>query len=208
MEMVYIVDNPNKNELNNIRSMLGQGKLVVYPTDTIYGIGVDINNIHAVKKVYMTKKRSYDKPISICLHDITQVKEVAIVTDEIEHIINELLPGPYTLLLRKKSNIPDILTANTNIIGIRIPDNKITHSLTKDFPITSTSANLSNIQTPDNITDIKKQLGDNIDIYIDCGKKIKNQPSTIIDLTQQNPKIIRQHKNNELINKILKIDLY
>ena len=97
---------------------------------------------------------------------------------------------------------------NTNIIGIRIPDNKITHSLTKDFPITSTSANLSNIQTPDNITDIKKQLGDNIDIYIDCGKKIKNQPSTIIDLTQQNPKIIRQHKNNELINKILKIDLY
>ena len=89
MEMVYIVDNPNKNELNKIRSMLGQGKLVVYPTDTIYGIGVDINNIDAVKKVYMTKKRSYDKPISICLHDITQVKEVAIVTDEIEHIINE-----------------------------------------------------------------------------------------------------------------------
>ena len=62
MEMVYIVDNPNKNELNKIRSMLGQGKLVVYPTDTIYVIGVDINNIDAVKKVYMTKKRSYDKP--------------------------------------------------------------------------------------------------------------------------------------------------
>lgn len=205
--MVYTIENPNKEQLSNIRSDLEKGHLIVYPTDTIYGIGACINDNNAIKEVYQTKQRSYNKPLSICVHDVKQLKQVAIVNENIEKIIDMLLPGPYTLLLKKRSGISNILTANTDIIGIRIPDNKISYELTKDFPITSTSANISNKPTPNNIPDIKKQLGDKISTYIDCGIT-SNQPSTIIDLTQKKPIIKRQNKKDKLLDNILKIDLY
>lgn len=205
--MVYTIENPNKEQLTTIRSDLEKGHLTVYPTDTIYGIGAYINDCCAVREVYRIKRRSYNKPLSVCVHDPKQLKQVAVVNETVERIIDMLLPGPYTLLLKKRNGISDILTADTDIIGVRMPDNKISRELTRDFPITATSANISDRPTPDNIPDIKKQLGDKISTYIDCGTT-SNQPSTIIDLTQKKPVIKRHCMRDKLPEDILKTDLY
>lgn len=204
-----IIKNPNNDELETIVSDLRKGELIVYPTDTIYGIAANINNENAIKKVYKTKQRSMSKPLSVCVHNIQQIKQLAFVNKSIEKILNTLLPGPYTLILEKKENTSSLLTSEKKSIGIRIPDNEICHYLTKGFPITSTSANISNNKTPNNINEIANQLGDNITTYIDCGEITNNQPSTIIDLTTEYPKILRKGQcQNKILDHILKINLY
>ena len=196
------------NNLKKIVDILKEGKLVVYPTDTIYGIAADINNFQAIKKVYLAKKRSFDKPISICFHDISQLENYVSLTDEIKEILDKTLPGPYTFLLEKKDNISPLLTADTSIVGVRIPGNIVSHELTTDFPITSTSANISDYSTPNNIVEIQKQLGNNIDVYINQGELKNNEPSTIIDLTNEKPIIVRKGIYDEkTLNNILKINL-
>ena len=125
-----------------------------------------------------------------------------------EKIIHQLLPGPYTLLLRKNKKISSIITGNSPILGVRIPNNTVSYELTEKFPITSTSANISNLQSPNNITQIKEQLGENIDYYIDAGTIKNNKSSTIIDLTKNKPQIIRKGVCDEtLLKEILKINL-
>lgn len=199
-----LLKNPTNTELNIALTELEKGNLIVYPTDTIYGIAANIERIDAIKRVYETKKRIKNKPLSICVHDINQIKHFAYLNDEVEYVINMLLPGPYTLLLKKRETVPSILTANSDKIGIRIPDNKITHYLTKKFPITTTSANISNKETPNNIATIKEQLNDDISLYIDIGIINNNLPSTIIDLTKKKPIIIREGQGNKnILNKIL-----
>jgi len=203
-----IIKNPSKNQLDDIINDLSDGGVIVYPTDTIYGIGVDIHNQNAIMKVYDIKNRTYDKPLSVCVHDINQLKQVAQSNEVIDDMVNKLLPGPYTLLLRKKDSISDKLTANSDKIGVRIPDNRICSYLTKYYPITSTSANISGKTTSDNINDIVNQLGDNINCYIDAGI-LDNGASTIIDLTTEYPSIIRKGVYDEkILNEILEINLY
>ena len=185
------------NNLKKIVDYLKEGKLVVYPTDTIYGIAADINNFQAIKKVYLVKRRSFDKPLSICFHDINQLENYVLLTDEIKKILKKALPGPYTFLLEKKENIT-----------VRIPDNVVSYELTTDFPITSTSANISDYSTPNNILEIQKQLGNNIDVYINQGELKNNEPSTIIDLTNEKPIIVRKGICDEkVLNSILKVNL-
>lgn len=196
------------DNLRNIIDILRYGKLVVYPTDTIYGIAANIYNIRAIKKVFSAKNRSFDKAISVCFHDMEQLENHVDINNNIKGILDKLLPGPYTFLLNKKDNISSLLTAKTSIVGVRIPDNRISYELTREFPITSTSANISNYPTSDNIIEIQRQLGDNIDTYINCGNLKNNIPSTIIDLTNDKPIIIRKGIANEkVLNEIIKINL-
>lgn len=196
------------NNLDNIVEKLEEGKIIVYPTDTIYGIAADINSASAIKKVYLAKKRSLNKPLSVCFHDYQQLKHYVNLNLKLEKIIRKLLPGPYTILLNKKEEINPILTANSQIIGVRIPENEVAYELTKKFPITSTSANISNHKTPNNIKQIKEQLDDSIDYYIDAGKINNNKSSTIIDLTKKQPSIIRKGLcDEEVLKEILKINL-
>ncbi len=196
------------DNLKKIVDCLKEGKLVVYPTDTIYGIAADINNIQAIKKVYETKKRSFDKPLSVCFHDINQLEEYVVLTDEIKQILDKMLPGPYTFLLKKRDNINSLLTSNTDVIGVRIPENIVSYELTRDFPITSTSANISNCPSPTQISQIQKQLGNNIEVYINQGNLENSKPSTIIDLTNKKPILVRKGKCDEkLLEIILKIKL-
>lgn len=196
------------NDLNDIIEHLNNGKIIVYPTDTIYGIGANINNQNAIKNVFISKNRPFTKALSVCFHDYNQLKDYVVLDKNRSNIIKKLLPGPYTLLLNKKSKVNPLITANSNIIGVRIPDNEICFKLTRDFPITTTSANVTNKSTPDNIEEIKKQLNNKIHTYIDVGKLEKNKASTIIDLTQNKPKIIREGiYNKNLLYEILKINL-
>lgn len=145
-----------------------RGGVVVYPTDTVYGLGVNALDEKAVKKVFEIKKRDFKKPISIIVRDIKMAKEVANFAQSTERILEKILPGPVTVILFKKKILPDILTGGSNKIGIRIPDHKFTKALMEklDFPITTTSANIS-------------------------GKSIKGRASTVVDLTGSKPQILR-----------------
>lgn len=199
--------NPD-NDLSEVIEHLNNGKIIVYPTDTIYGIGADINNEKAIKKVFFSKNRSFNKAVSVCFHDYNQLKDYVFLDKSRINIIKKLLPGPYTLLLNKKSNVSPLITANSDIVGVRIPDNEICLKLTRNFPITTTSANITNKSTPNNIEEIKKQLNNKIHTYIDVGKLENNKASTIIDLTQKKPKILRKGiYNKNILDEVLKINL-
>lgn len=204
-----IIKNPSSDEINEIIHELSEDNLVVYPTDTLYGIASNITSYNAIQKVFDAKKRDYDKALSVCLHDFKQLKQVAYLNKKQEKIAKMLFPGTYTLLLKKQEEVSDFLTSNSDIIGVRIPDNKISHQLTREFPITTTSANISNENTSNNIQDIIKQLGDNISVYIDDGILKMNKSSTIIDLTQEKAKVLRYGLYDEdKLKHILKMNLY
>lgn len=193
----------NKNELDKVISILETGGIVLYPTDTLYGLAANIYDEMAVKKIYDIKKRSLDKALSICLSDINEIPKVAKISKNNLDIISSFLPGPYTILLEKRDCISDTLTAHSNKIGIRIPNNKISRQLSQKFPITTTSANISNCKPeirPDLIMD---QLNCDVDLILDVGLLDNHEPSTIIDFTNSPPSLVRKGIGlNNLKNKI------
>lgn len=191
MKLIQI--NPQKPEKEKIKraiNVLRAEGILIYPTDTIYGLGVNIFSERAIKRVYNLKNRPYNKPLSVCVSKIKDIHEIAYL-DNREEIIKKLLPGPFTIILRKKEHISSILTAGKDKIGVRIPDNRICREITRKFPITTTSANLSGKEAPKSVDDIIKQWGDSVDLIIDGGNS-QGFPSTVIDMTTHPPKILRK----------------
>ena len=194
---------PETDKIEIAKNFLKQGKLVVYPTDTVYGIGANIFNDEAVLKVYSMKKRPKTKPLSICLSKIDDIKNVAHLDGTTEEIIEKILPGPFTIILKKKDVVSPVLTAGTDKIGIRIPDNQLCMKLAEDFPITSTSANLSGHEVPNSSTGVLKQLGSAVDLLLDAGICKHGLHSTVVDMTGENPKILRIGAGYNIISDIL-----
>lgn len=188
--------NPEPDKIEIVRGALKMGSIIVYPTDTVYGIGANIFDEKAILKVFSIKKRSRTKPLSICLSRIEDIKKVALMDIKIENIIRKILPGPYTLILKKNDNISSLLTAGSDRIGLRIPDNKVCMDLSRDFPITSTSANLSGYDIPESAEEVLEQLGTSIDIMMDAGVCEHAVPSTVIDMTVYPPKVMREGAGN------------
>ena len=172
---------------------LKKGELVVYPTDTLYAIGADIFNEEAVEKVYTVKNRPLNQPIPIAVSDIESMKKLAVIDEIALKLIKKFLPGPLTLVLPKKSCIPDIVTGSSESIAIRIPNNIIALSLLSRYgPLTVTSANIHGVEPSGLISEIKMQfMEQGIKVYIDQGE-LKGKPSTIIDLTKSKNRIIRE----------------
>jgi L-threonylcarbamoyladenylate synthase len=184
--------NPEPQKIENARRAMKQGSIIIYPTDTVYGIGANIFDEKAVLKVFSIKKRALNKPLSICLSKIEDIELVADIDYKTENIIKKILPGPYTIILNKTPNISPLLSGGTDKIGIRIPDNQICMDLSRDFPITSTSANLSGHEIPESTDEVLTQLGSSIDIMLDAGICKHGNPSTVIDMTVFPHKILRE----------------
>lgn len=172
---------------------LKNGKIIVYPTDTLYGLGADIYNKDAVKRIFEIKKRPMNMPLSVAVSDFNEIEKIAYTNYKIKHIVKYFLPGKLTLILKKKSCVPNIITGGIEKIAVRIPDCDITLKLLSKFgPITATSANIHGLKTPGIISDIRMQFkGGDIGMYIDIGK-LYGQPSTIIDMTGKQIKIVRE----------------
>ena len=179
-------------DLTNVVSALKNGEVIVYPTDTLYGLGADIFNKTAVKNIFLIKKRSFNQPLSIAISNINDLKDVAFVDDRIVRIAKRFLPGKLTLILKKKKVISDILTAGSDRIAVRIPNNNIALQILSAFgPLTCTSANIHGIPTPYKINDIRIQFKDKINIYLDAGE-LKSKPSTIIDISNEKAMVLRE----------------
>ena len=178
--------------LAGIVSALNNGQVIVYPTDTLYGLGADIYNDDAVKKIFLIKKRSFDQPLSVAVSNINDIEEIAFVDDKIRCVAEKFLPGKITLVLKKKNVVSDIITAGSPYVAVRIPDNAVALRILSVFgPLTCTSANIHGMPTPNKINEIQMQFKDEINIYIDAGE-LKVKPSTIIDLSGEEPKVLRQ----------------
>lgn len=168
------------------------GDLIIYPTETVYGIGADAFSESAVLKVYEVKGRNFGSPISVAVSDYEMLEEVAVVeTAEEEFFIKQLLPGPVTVLLRRRSSLPDVLTAGSELVGVRLPEHELARKIINATgPITSTSANISGRKPPTRLEEIEEELRRKICVIIDGGTSKYGEPSTVVDLKSK--KILRR----------------
>jgi L-threonylcarbamoyladenylate synthase len=195
--------NLEHDKIKIARMAMKKGSIIIYPTDTVYGIGANVFDEKAILKVFSIKKRPLNKPLSICISKIEDIKHVAQMDVKTETIMRNLLPGPFTIILKKNNNISSLLTAGSDKIGIRIPDNRICMDLSRDFPITSTSANLSGYNIPESADGVLKQLGSSIDIMMEAGICKHGIPSTVIDMTVYPPKVLREGAGNICLDNMV-----
>lgn len=206
------LDRPEKEAIGEAAEAIKNGKVIIYPTDTVYGLGANAFDEDAIKKIFEIKGRDFNKPISIIVRDIEMAKEVASFGRNTEKILEKIFPGPVTVILFKKKVLSEILTGGTEKIGLRIPDCKFTRILMEnlDFPITTTSANISGEGASGNISEILSQFKNKKtkpDLVIDAGALPKSSSSTVIDLTGPEPKILRtgpvtKHELKKIFNNL------
>ncbi len=181
-----------ESKIKFIVSELAAGRLIVYPTETVYGLGCDPFDETAVKRVYMAKRRPFDMPMSIAVKDLQMMEELTILDDRARKLVRTFMPGPLTLIVTKRPSVPDILTASTTEIGIRIPDHPVALKLIEEFgPIVTTSANTHSHKNPISCQDAVDDLGPSVSVYLDSGISRLGKPSTIVQLNEGEMALIR-----------------
>jgi len=182
-----------KMDISEAITALRHGNLVVYPTDTLYGLAADIFNEDAIRRVFDIKKRPLDVPLPVAVSTVDEMETVAVVNGKARRLAERFLPGPLTLILQKQSCVPAVVTGERDNIAVRIPDHTIALALLSQYgPLTVTSANVHGTETPSIINEIKMQFNTNdIAAYLDAGRLV-GLPSTIVDVTTECPKILRE----------------
>ena len=176
-------------------SILRQGGIVAYPTDTVYGLGAGIGSAQAVERIYKVKERPANMPLPLLLADKSQIAKVAESVPPIAWVlIDNFLPGALTLVLPKSNSVPALITAGGTTIAVRIPAHPVPIALVEGLgtPIVGTSANLSGRPSPLTADEVYLQLGDKIDLIIDGGRCQGGKESTIVDVTGETPVVLRE----------------
>lgn len=196
--MSKYLDLTNNKDYTNLKEpadIIKNGGLVVFPTETVYGIGANSLKANAVKKLYKIKQRPLNKPISVLVSNIEMIENVAKDISTIEYeLMKEFFPGPLTIILKKKKNVPNIVTAGGETIGVRMPENEIALKLIEyvGYPIATPSANISGNPSGIEIKNIMKEFEDKVDYYIDGGKSKLGVASTIVQVIDGVPHILRE----------------
>ena len=179
--------------IDGIAEDIASGNLIVYPTETVYGIGADIFNPVAVKNVYLAKNRPFDMALSVAVSDKKMMEEIAVLDDNADKLLKAFLPGPLTIIIEKKPGVSDIITAMSKKVGIRIPDHPVALEIIKRTgPIVATSANLHSNPDATTIDEAVKDLGSNVSTYVDSGPSELKKPSTIVWIMDGQVEIVRQ----------------
>ena len=188
-------NNKDYEKLIQPAQIIKNGGIVVFPTETVYGIGVNGLDDKAVKKLYKVKKRPMDNPISLLVDSVQMIESVAKnITQEEYALIRAFMPGPLTIILQKKDIVPNVVTADLDTVGIRMPGNDIALNLIQYVgnPIATPSANISGKQSGICIKDIMKDFGNCVNYYIDEGNSKIGKPSTIVKIVDKKPCILRK----------------
>lgn len=184
---------PSEQEFQQISRVFREGKLIVYPTETLYALGADPFNEEALDRIFEVKRRPRDMPISIAVSDITMMNTVAYVNALARKIYKRFLPGPITLLLKKKECVPSMISGSSHKIGLRVPKHAVALKIIEDVgPITCTSANLHGHPDAKNHNIAREQLGHAVALYLDCGECEYKSASTVVDISDSSVKIIRR----------------
>ncbi len=212
MKILEIRENNYQKVIKKTAKTIKSGGLVVFPSDTVYILAVDPTNKKAVEKLLAFKNRWTGKAISVAVLNKKMALEYVDINENGENIYTNLLPGPFTVVSKGKGKVVKGIEAENGTLGIRIPDNKYIHDLVKllNKPITATSANLSG-RTPNySISSYLRPLSNKkktmIDLIVDAGKLPRNKPSTVINATDAELKILRRgdlmvNNNIKLISK-------
>jgi len=189
--------NPQSRLIRRVVEVLEGGGVIGYPTDTIYGVGCDLFKPEAIRKIYRLKKLEAKKPLSFICSDLKDISQYAYVSNYAYKMMKRLLPGSYTFILKATKLVPKMAMTKQNTVGIRIPDNKICLALVKELghPIVSTSVSKPDEGLYNDPAEIEERFGKQLDLVIDGGM-IVAEHSSIIDLTDDSPKVIRKGKGD------------
>ena len=182
-------------DFEELKRLVDDSRLIVYPTDTIYALGVNPHDAEAVKRLYAAKKRDKGMPVSIAFSSVKETEEMVEINELARSIMNKHLPGKLTIILPVKDNadLARGLASSEGRIGIRVPDNPCALSILKAAgPLTATSANIHGGDNPDTIDKAIAQLGDSVSLFIDGGPCDSIRPSTVIDVYEDGIKVIRE----------------
>lgn len=180
------------NILTASRIVAGGG-LVVYPTDTVYGLGCDPFNIEAIARLLKVKGER-DKPLPMLASDIESVRKIGFLSERARGIATRFWPGPLTLVVPKKTLLPDIVTCNLDSVGVRIPQHNVALRLISlsNGLLVGTSANKTGKKPPRTAQEAAEQLGVEVNLILDGGLAPLGVPSTVVDLTRERPRILRE----------------
>ncbi len=176
-------------------SVVKQGGIIAYPTESFYALGVLATDENAVRKLFELKKRPSDKPLPLIICDKDTLFSVAkIIPDQAEQFITKYWPGALTLIFQAQDTVPPMITANTKKVAVRIPGKSLAHDLvcSLKLAITATSANISSTPPAVDAASVQHYFGDRIDLIIDGGTAPGGRPSTIVDVTVTPPDILRE----------------
>jgi L-threonylcarbamoyladenylate synthase len=184
-----------KTTNSQISDVIARGGVIAYRTDTFYGLGADPFNRDAVRKIKQLKGRDDHKPILIIISDRQDLSRfIAEPTPQFNLLAEAFWPGPLTLIGHAVSDVPDEITAGTKTIGVRLPNDDKVHGLVRACggALTATSANPSNEQPATSAQEVFRYFGDAIDLIVDGGEVTNDQPSTVVDVSDVGPKLIRE----------------
>ena len=185
----------NIEQLKKPAQMMKNGSIVIFPTETVYGIGTNGLDASAAHKLYTIKQRASNKPISLLVSDMEMIRKVTKnITEEEYKIMKAFFPGPLTIILKKSAIVPDIVTAGKDTVGIRMPEGKIARELIRlaGVPIAAPSANISDKPCGINVESIYQDFYGKVDFWIDGGKSKLGMASTIVQVVNGKPIIIRE----------------
>ena len=177
------------------RDVIRAGGLIVYPTDTLYGLGADPRNPEAVRKLFAIKGRQADQPILLLIRDPDEVPDwAAVITPRAEGLMKKFWPGPLTLVFKAKPGVMVELTGGSETIGLRVPGNELTRLLLASLgtALTGTSANISGGQNPRTAREAAEAIGGMVDLVLDGGRTEGGNPSTVVDVSGDEPRMIRE----------------
>lgn len=194
------MDKKEYNALNidyeEIERYLKAGKLIIYPTDTVYGVGGIIESEETIENIYKAKERNFKSPLIVLVSDMEKIEKIAYINEKnrekIEKLIKRFWPGGLTIILKRKDNVPDIMVSGGATVGVRMPEHEIALNIISRAGgmLPTTSANISGEATPKSYAELSEEFKSRVDIIVDGGECPIGSASTIIDMSDE-PKILR-----------------
>ncbi len=184
----------NTEELKIVCNLIKNGEIVIFPTETVYGIGANAYDEEAVGKIFMAKGRSLDNPLIVHIADKKTIYEIATdITTVEQKLIDHFMPGPFTLVLDKTDKIPSIVSAGLKTVAVRMPDNVIARGIItfSGVPIVAPSANISGRPSGTSVEDIRKELEGKVSAIVDGGETEIGLESTVVRVVNEVPHILR-----------------
>ncbi len=189
--------NPQSRLIKQVVETLNKGGVIAYPTDTVYGFGCSLYNKKGIERIYLIKRSEKNRPFSFICADLKDISLYAKVSNYAYKTMKRLLPGPYTFILEGTKLVPKIMLTKRYTAGIRVPENQICLAMVKELghPIITTSAQLPGSEVFYDPADIDRKVGYALDAVVDGGILI-SEPSSVIDLTEDQPKVLREGKGD------------
>ncbi|MGL4307644.1 L-threonylcarbamoyladenylate synthase [Cetobacterium sp. SF1] len=193
-----------------IKEALERDNIIIYPTDTVYGVGGNIKSLKAIEKIYKAKERNFSSPLIALVSDKKYIEDIAYINEENKDLIDKLIenfwPGALTIILKKKDIVPEIMVSHGDTVGLRMPNLKISLDIIEASGgvMPTTSANISGEKTPRSYEELSEKFKERVEILIDGGKSPLGLESTIIDMSNSQIKILREGAiKKETIEKII-----